>query len=330
MFRKKEAEPYRTSTQSPELIRPRTLRQLIIFVNLPGVVNTKISLFLEHALQRAKRLGLECSALLLLPDENEDLTHIDVIRTPPELYAGRPRGNEIQPRDHDIFRVNTKTAQNFINKIDRVDGYYDHILILGEMVRTDSSSCAQVHISSIGNIDKLAEYLFSLSESHAASTVWQRVQICHSGSLQLKSTGKTFAESITPTRTTYYSSAPSGWSVLGKNGLAIDFLASNPQFNNIISFMYTAVSNAWDEKRMQQEFSNCPSEKLRSFKISDTVLHDRFDVKCIYPKKAQYQHLFHSPLHEHSIFTEKSGISSSKGLDLNSKPSADECQDLTI
>lgn len=251
-------------------------RQLVIFISLPGVVANKVGIFIEHARSRAINLGLRCSALHVLANHEEELSVVDMTLDPTQLYQGCYVSTIGQKRNEELFSANQKIADRFISLLEKVEGQYDHILIIGEMEsRVDARSSRHL-ISGIPTINKLAHLLRALSEKYAASEVWQRIQICHVSKLKLSHSSETFAEAIIPsTRRTCHVSVPAGKSVVGRNGYAIDFMGSDVEFELIVSFLFTAVSNAWTYDVMTRAYSK---------RYAPDSLH-HFDITCIYPSK---------------------------------------------
>ena len=147
-------------------------RQLVVFINLPGVINTKVGGFLDHAKQRALRLHASCSALHIIPN-GKGFTVIDAKKTYANLYQGHPMGERVQLLDDQLVRSNQKIAQSFISTLHTVEGHYDHILILGEMERTLDHRTVQHTISKIDDLTQLTSVIHHLSSAYGASEVWR-------------------------------------------------------------------------------------------------------------------------------------------------------------
>lgn len=270
---------YKT-TDISEQIQSRKRRQLVIFINLPGVAKEKISTFLEHAKQRSMRLGLTCSALHISLNTNLDLITLDMKQKEAEIYTLLPSSRG--------------SLNKFINQIDVVEGYYDHILIMGEMHQTDKKLRTEHNISNIENLEKLSKLVLSLSETYSANESWHRVQVCQSNSVKIKSSDITFANAVIPTTGISHLSAPFSWSIVGKNGLAIDFISNNQEIIGLIPFMHKVVSNAWDDERARLEF-----EKYSPQTTCTLPAHLSFDL--LYPQK-QRPGLFYSQFKNPDVF----------------------------
>lgn len=305
-----------TPVKNTSLRKTTPHRQLVIFINLSNVINSKIGIFLDHAKNKAQRLELRCSALMITADANNDFTIHDVKDASPSMFQGHAKGDEIVHRDECIFKANMQTAEKFINFVERVHGYYEHILIIGEMVRSEINRTEQYNISGISDLEKLAQHVLSLSNRYAATEVWQRVQICKSGVVRIKSMNTTFAEAVIPKKGIVYASAPRNWSLPGTNGSAIDLQVSDDVFFKIVPFIHKAVLNEWYYDRMQTELSliieamQKPEAGIKKHFKYDTT-HDlkkefsiaSLDLKFIYAKKTYEKQ--HTIPYNNSFFSQE-------------------------
>ena len=286
---------------------------MVIFVNLPGVIHTKVSLFIEYAKQRSLRVASECSALHVFFDAKEDFSVMDMKQTDFNLYTGHSNGPTLQVRDEQMFLANKKSAKKFIEFIHKVEGYYEHILIIGEMVRIEKSHGVEYHISQISKLERLASLIQTISTLHAASNVFQRIQICHSGGLRLKSSQQFFTDAVCPRNGSFQVSAPLGWSIVSKNGLAIDFLANNQEFFHLVSFLYKCVSNGWSVERIHREYA------LTDYSLNFKPNLQSLALRCHYPSKKAVPEAFYSPA---PFFSASTGAYSRSATPVLSSPSS--------
>lgn len=285
----------RENLRSPSAPERRVPRQLVIFINLPGIINTKVGIFMEHARQRAFRLGATCSALQVFGDGSIK----DMKSTSHMLYAGLPKYDASHVQDIRAVAANQKIAQEFIGFIEPVEDVYDHILIIGEMSQVTLNHRIQRRVSGISALPELVNELSSLTNRYAAGRVWQRVQICFSQSLKISpSSPLSFAEMLAPRESICHQSAPEGWSVIGRNGAAIDFLGTQHEFYDIIAFMHKAVSSTWCYDEIK--------ERLEAAVLSDKVRcskqFEQLDVHCIYPSKKLWELVFEGTNHSMAFF----------------------------
>lgn len=310
----------------PDLQEKTQARQLVLFINLPDVDPNKISLFLQHALTRSTTLNLKCSALMINPVKD----HLDKFNTR-DMKKEFSNKNNINaalklPEKNNI-------AKDFIKNIVHVESYYEHILILGEMDINYSQKKSMYSISGINHIKELADFIMNISSRYSAQNSFLRVQICHSGTLKIADKSKTFCDLVKPDSSKEcHISAPLEWSVIGKNGYAIDCTASSQDFQIIVPFLNTAVLNAWTTIQIDLKFNEYTSKTnksackeldtdslelnkaLANLKLCKKSFVEYFEILCVYPKKDDYKlinnylkddSLNKGPLNQMSLFSEK-------------------------
>lgn len=268
-------------------------RQLVIFINFPGVSNKKTGIYLNHAIQRAKRLHSSCSALHLLWNGHIFETVDAVSYNNLEIYSGKNTPHFSPSSNQTLCLSNKKNARSAIPLLEAVDGYYDHILVIGEMELFLENTSSQYKISGIGDLTQLTDFVRHICECHSANGAFYRIQICQSDSILIDDTS-TLAQRMLPSSKKNIISIPSQWSVIARNGCAIDFRATKLEFDNITPFLFKAASNAWSYEKIQEEFDAMIEE--RDSKKTSSPLHLRslnhYDLHLIYAKKESFTQFF--------------------------------------
>ena len=263
-----------SSVRDGFVTKKNPLKQLVVFVNLPGVSCTKVQTFMAYTQKRAERLSCDASAIMICP--REDSKGLEVLNVgdgfTPKLCIGAPLpptadGRDSGFRTRQLTESNLEYAKGFFESLSKADGAYDHIVIIGEAPPTDDSMSSYLSVSGIKDIETLSKTLLEITTKYSSAKTMIRVQICLSGLVIMKETGKTFAKSIVPEECHSKLSMPQTWSVLTNQGNAIDFFCEDNLFEKVAPFLNLAASNIWPMEEIKTRF-NSAEENLEKGNIS--------------------------------------------------------------
>lgn len=271
-------------------------RQLVIFINLEGVDYKKTDLFFKFSQTRAQRLNVQYSALNIFMNEKDELHHQDVLTI--ENAALYPENPSMTPGQIQILHAKSKIFTDFKKKSIPVKEQYDYILVIGEMNRSSSDHS----ISKIKQLNDLVFKLKSTISEYANKNIDLRVQICFSGKTFV-SPGQIFSTSLIPDGCNVHLSAPDNWSIIGRNGAAIDFkLIDDNRFSTWAPFLNSMILNNFNLKQIKinyhnlEKFSNKKQlewKKLIEYKkIHPSVNIESLNIALFYPSQNQYERIF--------------------------------------
>ncbi len=225
-------------------------QQLILFVNLKGVNPAKKDLFVKFAQARASCLNASYSAFNISLDENSQLQAADLANEQMRTFIAPPNaGNNLKTQQ--VFDAKLLVMDQFQAKLKPIGGSYEYILVVGEMVRSISGNS----ISNITHLSQLADYLKEMISRFAAKHLHLRIQVCFSKQVCLPRTTSPFAEALIPEGKFVHLSAPTGWSMIGRNGTAIDFnLVHDVHFVIWAPFLSYVITNNLDLEKIKNLF----------------------------------------------------------------------------
>ncbi len=227
-------------------------RQLILFVNLNGVNAVKKDLFVKFSAERANCLNVNYSALNISMDENRQLQAFDLKNISMSSFIDEPiAGNELKRRQ--IYDSKMRVMADFQKKLKRVEGTYDYILVVGEMSRSSTQNA----ISNISRLSDLADSLKGIIDIYASKHLHLRVQVCFSHQVLMSGTSTSFASALVPYGKFVHLSAPTGWSIIGRNGAALDFnLLYDVHFDAWAPFLSYAIMNNLSMEKIKEAFDD--------------------------------------------------------------------------
>lgn len=227
-------------------------RQLTLFINLDGVEASKKDLFVEFANSRAKCLKADHSAFNIKFDESKHLQAVDLHHENMLEFIDKPNcAHELKQKQ--IVDAKTRVINKFKANIKAVEGTYDYILVVGEMTRSSSRNS----ISNISQLNLLSNYLKEIITTRSSKILHLRVQVCFSNQIFLQDTTTTFASALVPSGKFVHLSAPTGWSMIGRNGAAIDYnLVHDVHFNPWKPFLNYVIMNNLDIKKIVEVFNS--------------------------------------------------------------------------
>lgn len=281
----------------PPKIHVGQKRQLIIFVNLEGVDTKKNDIFIKFSQERARCLGVAYSAINVFVDSHEQCQYQDVGVIENETLFGTTE--HLMPKQIEMAEAKNRIFSEFKRYANYIEGKYDYILIVGEMMRSSSGHS----ISEIRRLRHLSACIKSIILEHSNKTLHLRVQVCFSGQLTLPGSTQTFAASLIPEDRNVFLSAPTGWSIIARNGSAIDFnLVSDHCFEIWAPFLNSAIQNNWNLLQLIEKFDELENlSKRKSIgwkKLVDYIKHhpetrlESLNIKLHYPSKNVYEKIF--------------------------------------
>jgi len=221
-------------------------------VNLNGVNAVKKDLFVKFSAERANCLNTHYSALNIAIDENRQLQAFDLKNITMSSFIDEPvAGNELKRRQ--IYDSKRRIMDNFQNKLKRVEGTYEYILVIGEMSRSSTQNA----ISNISKLSDLADFLKETIERYASKHLHLRVQVCFSHQVVIHGTSMSFASALVPYGKFVHLSAPTGWSIIGRNGAALDFnLLYDVHFDAWAPFLSHVIMNNLNKEKIKEAFED--------------------------------------------------------------------------